>query len=39
MSPTLDDPRLGLARRLTTEVLASLKTAFVGKDEIVDLLG
>ena len=39
MSPTLDDPRLGLARRLNTEVLASLKTAFVGKDEIVDLLG
>jgi len=39
MSPTLDDPRLALARRLTTEVLASLKTAFVGKDEIVDLLG
>ena len=28
-----------LARRLATEVLASLKTAFVGKDEIIDLLG
>ena len=33
------DPRLALARRLTGEVLASLKTAFVGKDEIIDLLG
>lgn len=39
MNLTPDDPRLLLARRLTTEVLASLKTAFVGKDEIVDLLG
>lgn len=34
-----DDPRLALARRLTCEVLASLKAAFVGKDEIIDLLG
>jgi MoxR-like ATPase len=33
------DPRLALARRLTSEILASLKTAFVGKDEIIDLLG
>lgn len=39
MSLASDDFRLTLARRLTTEVLASLKTAFVGKDEIVDLLG
>jgi len=31
--------RLALARRLTSEVLASLKAAFVGKDEIIDLLG
>jgi MoxR-like ATPase len=34
-----NDRRLALARRLTSEVLASLKAAFVGKDEIVDLLG
>jgi MoxR-like ATPase len=34
-----DDARLALARRLTCEVLASLKAAFVGKDEIIDLLG
>lgn len=33
------DSRLSLARRLTTEVLGPLKSAFVGKDEIVDLLG
>src|SRR6187431_2169925 len=37
--PPLTDRRLALARRLTSEVLASLKAAFVGKDEIVDLLG
>lgn len=30
---------LDLAKRLTSEVLAPLKGAFVGKDEIVDLLG
>jgi MoxR-like ATPase len=34
-----DDRRLALARRLTSEVLGSLKRAFVGKDEIIDLLG
>ncbi|MDX1947751.1 MAG: AAA family ATPase [Pirellulaceae bacterium] len=34
-----DDPRLALARRLTGEILAPLKMAFVGKDEIVDLMG
>jgi MoxR-like ATPase len=28
-----------VARRLATDVLASLKTMFVGKDEIIDLLG
>ena len=33
------DPRLLLARRLTTSVLGPLKTAFVDKDEIIDLLG
>jgi MoxR-like ATPase len=33
------DNRPQLARRLATDVLASLKTAFVGKDEIIDLLG
>src|SRR3954463_7663886 len=38
-STTPQDPRLGLARRLTTEVLGPLKSAFVGKDEIIDLLG
>jgi MoxR-like ATPase len=30
---------LQLGRRLTTEVLAPMKSAFVGKDEIIDLLG
>lgn len=39
MNPSITDPRLSVARKLTIEVLASLKTAFVGKDEIVDLLG
>jgi len=33
------DPRLASARRLATGVLASLKEVFVGKDEIIDLLG
>jgi MoxR-like ATPase len=33
------DRRLALAGRLAAEILASLKEAFVGKDEIVDLLG
>lgn len=33
------DNRPQLARRLATDVLASLKNAFVGKDEIIDLLG
>ena len=31
--------RLELGRRLTEEVLAPMKTAFVGKDEIIDLMG
>jgi MoxR-like ATPase len=38
-NPSPADYRLALARRLTAEVLSSLKAAFVGKDEIVDLLG
>ena len=39
---TVDHPadfRLILARRLTTDVLGPLKSTFVDKDEIVDLLG
>src|SRR5690242_2793330 len=39
MNPPPLDLRLALARRLAAEILASLKGAFVGKDEIVDLLG
>src|SRR5215813_3684747 len=39
MTNSNNDPRLSSARRLATEVLASLKDAFVGKDEIIDLLG
>lgn len=35
----MTDPRLQWGRRLTTEVLAPLNRAFVGKDEIIDLLG
>jgi MoxR-like ATPase len=31
--------RLELGRRLTEEVLAPMKMAFVGKDEIIDLMG
>ncbi|MFO0905073.1 MAG: AAA family ATPase [Pirellulales bacterium] len=34
-----DDPRLVLARRLNTHLLGPVKSAFVAKDEIVDLLG
>lgn len=37
--PPPADPRLAAARRLSTDVLGPLKGAFVGKDEIVDLLG
>ena len=33
------DPRLTLARRLSADVLAPVKRTFVGKEEIVDLLG
>lgn len=37
----ITEPTAGpaLARRLATEVLAPLKTVFVGKDEVIDLLG
>ena len=33
------NPSLELARRLNGEILNNLKAAFVGKDEIIDLLG
>lgn len=33
------DPRPALARRLSSDVLGPLKERFVGKDEIIDLLG
>jgi MoxR-like ATPase len=33
------EARLGLARQLTIDILGPLKSAFVGKDEIIDLLG
>jgi MoxR-like ATPase len=40
MSNTSDQPpTLDLARRLSDEVLAPMKQSFVGKDEIIDLLG
>lgn len=35
----MTDPRLELGLRLQGEILSSLKSAFVGKDEIIDLLG
>ena len=35
----VDDGHASLGRRLTAEVLAPLKAAFVAKDEIIDLLG
>jgi MoxR-like ATPase len=35
----VDDAALALGPRLTREVLEPLKAAFVGKDEVVDLLG
>jgi MoxR-like ATPase len=36
-----DEPKdsVGLGRRLATEVLEPMKRAFVGKDEIIDLMG
>ncbi len=39
MTETETHDTLELAKRLTTDVLAPLKAAFVGKDEIIDLLG
>ncbi len=39
MSESNDDVRLGLGKRLTEDVLAPMKQVFVGKDEIIDLLG
>jgi len=39
MHPAAAAEPLAVARRLHADVLAPLKTAFVGKDEIVDLLG
>lgn len=36
---TFDEGSLELGRRLATEVLEPMKRAFVGKDEIVDLMG
>ena len=33
------DPRLELEQRLSREVLESMKATFVGKDEIIDLIG
>jgi MoxR-like ATPase len=39
MSLPPDADRLQAAQRLLTEILSSLKSVFVGKDEIIDLLG
>lgn len=39
MTEHLDADTFSLGRRLTEEVLLPLKNAFVGKDEIVDLMG
>lgn len=35
----MNDDRLSAGRKLVAEVLAPMKQAFVGKDEIIDLLG
>ena len=39
MSDPSNDDRLALGQRLTEVVLEPMKQAFVGKDEIIDLLG
>lgn len=39
MNIDVNDPRMAIARRLSADVLRSLKDLFVGKDEIIDLLG
>ena len=38
-TPAEHPPALDLARRLNAEVLDPIKQSFVGKDEIIDLLG
>ncbi|MEK7866320.1 MAG: ATPase, partial [Planctomycetota bacterium] len=35
----MSDARLEIGQRLAREVLQPMKEAFVGKDEVVDLLG
>jgi len=39
MSSTNTDEVLALGKKLTDDVLLPMKEAFVGKDEIIDLLG
>ena len=39
MTEAHSDPRLQTAARLVSEVLGPLKSTFVGKDEVIDLLG
>jgi MoxR-like ATPase len=39
MTPEHQETGLGLARRLVNEVLVPMKSVFVGKDEIIDLMG
>jgi MoxR-like ATPase len=39
MNPISPNPKLDIGRRLTAEVLQPMKEAFVGKDEVIDLLG
>ncbi len=39
MNETVIDAQLELGRKLTEDVLSPLKMTFVGKDEIIDLLG
>ena len=36
---SLDEQTLALGRRLVNEVLAPMKSVFIGKDEIIDLMG
>ena len=36
---SLDEQTLALGRRLVDEVLAPMKSVFIGKDEIIDLMG
>ena len=39
MSSISPNPKLDVGRRLSVEVLQPMKEAFVGKDEVIDLLG